>query len=156
VTDMTEPKVLEFTLATEDFDRSLLPSDARVQGTTAFRDAVKRYLGDEFTRFGGWCQVEVDDRLIKVVWTPDRQAPNEIDQIIGKLERGEHASAIMLLQLLLSDRPADVSILYNLGMALSDVGRLDEAEPHLRRALDAAPDFTNARVALGVALQRHG
>jgi tetratricopeptide (TPR) repeat protein len=58
--------------------------------------------------------------------------------------------------LLLSDRPADVSILYNLGMALSDVGRLDDAEFHLRRALDIAPDFTNARVALGVALQRHG
>jgi hypothetical protein len=89
----------------------------------AFQQAVERYLRDEFTRLGGWCQVEVDDRLIKVSWTPDRQAPNELGQIIAKLEGGERASAIMLLQLLLSDRPADVSILYNLGMALSDVSR---------------------------------
>lgn len=106
---------------------------------------MKRYLRDQFTHLGGWSQVEVDDRLIKVSWTPDRQAPNELDQIIAKLERGEHAGAITLLQLLLSDRPADVSILYNLGMALSDVGRLEDAELHLRRALDIAPDFTNAR-----------
>lgn len=153
---MSEPKVLEFTLATEDFDQSLLPPNARARGTTAYRDAVKRYLRDEFTHLGGWSQVDVDDRLIKVSWTPDRQAPNELDQIIAKLERGERAGAITLLQLLLSDRPADVSILYNLGMALSDVGRLDEAERHLRRAVDIAPDLTNARVALGVALQRHG
>lgn len=153
---MGDPKVLEFTLATEDFDQSLLPPNARARGTTAFREAVKRYLRDEFTHLGGWSQVEVDDRLIKVSWTPDRQAPNELDQIIAKLQRGERAGAITLLQLLLSDRPADVSILYNLGMALSDTGRLGEAEHHLRRALDIAPDFTNARVALGVALQRHG
>jgi Flp pilus assembly protein TadD len=153
---MSEPKVLEFTLAARDFDQSLLPPNARAQRTTAFREAVKRYLQDEFTHLGGWCRVEVDDRLIKVSWTPNRQAPNEVDQIIAKLERGEHASAIMLLQLLLSDRPADVSILYNLGMALSDVGRLDDAELHLRRALDIAPEYTNARVALGVALERHG
>jgi Flp pilus assembly protein TadD len=156
VTYMSEPKVLEFTLPTGDFDQSLLPPDARVQGTTAFREAVRQYLQDEFTHLGGWSQVEADDRLVKVSWTPNRQAPNELDQVIAKLERGEQASAIMLLQLLLSDRPADVSILYNLGMALSDVGRLDEAELHLRRALDIAPDLTNARVALGVALQRHG
>ena len=156
MTHMSEPKVLEFTLAAGDFDQSLLPPNARAQGTTAFREAVKRYLQDEFTHLGGWCQVDVDDRLIRVSWTPNRQAPDELDQIIAKLERGERSGAIMLLQLLLSDRPADVSILYNLGMGLSDVGRLDDAEIHLRRALDIAPDFTNARVALGVALQRHG
>ena len=41
-------------------------------------------------------------------------------------------------------------------MALSDAGRLDEAERHLNRALEIEPGFSNARVALGVALQRRG
>lgn len=47
-----------------------------------------------------------------------------------------------------------MSILYNLGMALSDLGRLSEAVEHLSRACALAPALTNARVALGVALQR--
>jgi tetratricopeptide (TPR) repeat protein len=41
-------------------------------------------------------------------------------------------------------------------MALSDTGQLDDAVNHLRRAIALAGDFTNARVALGVALQRQG
>ena len=56
----------------------------------------------------------------------------------------------------MSDRPNDVNLLYNLGMALSDTGQLDDAVNHLRRAVMLAVDFTNARVALGVALQRQG
>ena len=45
---MTDPNVLKFTLATEDFDLSLLPSSARQRGTALFRDAVKAYLTAEF------------------------------------------------------------------------------------------------------------
>jgi len=53
-------------------------------------------------------------------------------------------------------KPNDVNLLYNLGMALSDTGQLDDAVNHLRRAVTLADDFTNARIALGVALQRQG
>lgn len=49
-----------------------------------------------------------------------------------------------------------MNLLYNLGMALSDTGQLDDAVNHLSRAVTLADDFTNARIALGVALQRQG
>ena len=60
----------------------------------------------------------------------------------------------MLMELLLSDSPDDTNILYNLGMALSDLGKLDEAIRYLRHLVDLAPDHVNGRVALGVALMR--
>ena len=153
---MPKADALTFTLATDDFDVSLLPPEARDRSTTAFRDAVQAYLQGEFGRFGGWNSARVDARTIEVSWTPDRQPPDPVEQIVGKLQRGEHAGAITLLQLFLSDRPQDVNLLYSLGMALSDVGKLAEAEQYLQRAVELAPDMINARVALGVALQRQG
>jgi len=151
---MPKPDALTFTLATEDFDVSLLPAHARDRNTPAFRDAVRSYLQDEFKRFGGWSSAQVDAERIELSWTPDRQPPDPLEQIIGKLQRKDYSGAITLLQLFLSDRPNDVNLLYNLGMALSDVGRLAEAEEHLQHVIELAPDHVNARVALGVALQR--
>ncbi len=153
---MSKPDALSFTLATEDFDVSLLPAHARDRNTPAFRDAVRSYLQNEFKGFGGWSSVQVDAERIEVSWTPDRQPPDPLEQIIGKLQRRDYGGAITLLQLFLSDRPNDVTLLYNLGMALSDVGRLAEAEEHLQHLISVAPDHVNARVALGVALQRQG
>jgi tetratricopeptide (TPR) repeat protein len=151
---MPQADALTFTLATDDFDVSLLPPDARDRNTRAFREAVRSYLQEEFNRFGGWNSVQVDAQKIEVSWTPDRQPPDPVEQVVDKLRRGEYNGAITLLQLFLSDRPNDVNLLYNLGMALSDVGKPAEAEEHLERAIELAPNLINARVALGVALQR--
>jgi Flp pilus assembly protein TadD len=153
---MPQTDALTFTLATDDFDVSLLPPHAHDRNTPAFREAVRSYLQEEFNRFGGWSSVQVDAQKIEVSWTPDRQPPDPVEQVIGKLRRGEYSGAITLLQLFLSDRPDDVNLLYNLGMALSDVGKLAEAEEHLQHLIELAPDHVNARVALGVALQRQG
>jgi Flp pilus assembly protein TadD len=153
---MANADTFAFTLATDDFDVSLLPPHARDRSAPAFREAVRAYLQDEFNRFGGWSRIQVDATTIEVSWTPDRQPPDPLEQVIGKLRRGDYGGAITLLQLFLSDRPNDVTILYNLGMALSDVGRLVEAQGHLQRAIELAPDNINARVAMGVALQRQG
>jgi len=153
---MAGSSLFKFTLALDDFDVSLLPADAQQRGTPAFRDAIKKYFNDEFSRMGGWSSVEVDNHVIEVNWTPERQAADPLAQIVEKLNRAEYPGAIMLLRLFLSDRPNDVNLLYNLGMALSDTGQTDDAVDHLRRAVTSAPDFANARVALGVALQRLG
>jgi tetratricopeptide (TPR) repeat protein len=153
---MADPSLLKFTLATDDFDASLLPAETRQRGTPAFRDAVKSYLTAEFGRFGGWNSIDVDNHIIEVSWTPDRAPANPLAQIVEKLQRSDYPGAITLLRLFLSDQPNDVNLLYNLGMALSDIGQLDDAVKHLRRAVTLASDFINARVALGVALQRQG
>ena len=60
------------------------------------------------------------------------------------------------MQLLLSERPEDPDLLYNLGMALSDGEQPDLAERYLRRLVRVDPEYTNGYAALGVALQRQG
>lgn len=153
---MADPSLVKFTLAIDDFDSALLPLDGQQRGTPEFREAVKKYLTGEFNRMGGWSSVAVDDRLIEVSWTPDRQPADPLAQVVEKLKNREYAGAITLLRLFLSDRPDDVNLLYNLGMALSDTGQWHDAVDHLRRALRLADGFTDARIALGVALQRQG
>ena len=67
-----------------------------------------------------------------------------------KLEGGQFAEAIELLEKLRRYQPDEMVVLYNLGMALSDTGQFDKAEQILRNAVKVAPDHVNARVALGV------
>jgi Flp pilus assembly protein TadD len=147
---------LEFTISADDFDLSLLPPEARTRRTAAFRDAVREYLRRQFQACGGWSDVLVDDWNIHVTWAPDGAAADPLEQIVRRLRHGDCHRAVTLLQLFLSDRPNDVSLLYNLGVALSDMGRLEEAERYLRRAVELAPAMTGASVALGSALQRSG
>lgn len=146
--------MLTLTIPTESFDRTLLPEDARQLGTPEFRGAVKRYFDQQLGSVGGWREIRVGERSIDVRWTPSGTPADAIEHAIQKLRAGEYRNAVVLLQLLLSDQPNDVSILYNLGMALSDLGRLGEAVEYLSRTLSLAPAFVNAKVALGVALQR--
>jgi Flp pilus assembly protein TadD len=146
--------MLTVTIPIESFDRTLLPEGAREPGTLEFRGAVKRYLDQQLNSVGGWREVRVGERSIDVRWTPAGTPADAVEHAIQKLKAGEYHSAVVLLQLLLSDQPHDVSILYNLGMALSDLGRLGAAVEHLTHASTLAPDFVNAKVALGVALQR--
>jgi tetratricopeptide (TPR) repeat protein len=143
-----------FTIAPDAFDVTLLPSEARTPGTAVFREAVNAFLQEAFRGFGGRATIFVDDRRIAVSWNPDPTPSDPLEVIAGKLREGRTAEGIQLLQFLLSRQPDDVNILYNLGMALSDAGRLDEAVTHLRRAVELAPAFANGLVALGVALSR--
>ncbi len=147
---------LSFSIAATAFDPSLLPEAARQVGTPAFREAVNTFLATEFKGFGGHATIRVDDQTIAVVWNPDSQRPNPMAAIVQKLQQGKQAEGIQLLELLLSNRPDNHSVLYNLGLALSDAGRLERAEQCLRRAAELNPKDANIPVALGVALGRMG
>jgi predicted Zn-dependent protease len=147
---------LEFTITTDDFDLTLLPPQARTRATAAFREAVRDFLRREFQSFGGCATVQVDDWNIQVTWTPGREAPDPLEQVIRRLRLGEYGPAVTLLELFLSDRPDQVSLLYNLGVALRDTGKPLKAERYLRRAVELAPAMTNACVALGGVLQQNG
>jgi tetratricopeptide (TPR) repeat protein len=147
---------LSFSIAATTFDASLLPEAARQVGTLAFREAVSGFLAAEFKGFGGHATCKVDDQTISVVWNPDSQRPNPMAAIVQKLREGKQAEGIQLLELVLSNRPDDSVALYNLGLALSDAGRLERAEQCLRRAAKLNPNDVNISVALGVALGRMG
>ncbi|MEQ2005173.1 MAG: tetratricopeptide repeat protein [Limisphaerales bacterium] len=147
---------LSFSIAASAFDTSLLPAAARQAGTPAFREAINGFLAGEFKGFGGHATIRVDDQTISVAWDPDSQRPNPMAAIVQKLQQGKQAEGIQLLELFLSNHPDDPVVLYNLGLALSDAGRLERAEHCLRQAAELNPNDTNIPVALGMALGRMG
>ena len=144
----------EFSIAPEDFDLSLLPPNARRVGTPEFRQAVNDYLKREFGGFGGTARIVVGDEVIGVSWDAEPKRFDPLEIAVGKLKRGQYKEGIQLLELVRSKTPDDPAVLYNLGMALSETGRLDRAVGCLRRLVALEPDQANGRVALAVALVR--
>ncbi len=143
-----------FVLSVNDFNKSVLPSHARTPGTDEFSHEVSQFFQREFADFAGRARILVDDKKIEVSWQSDPNRPHPLQLVQQRLEAGKHAEAIELLEKLRRYQPNDVAVLYNLGVALSDVGKLDKAEQVLGRAVAVTPDHVNARVALGVALAR--
>ena len=147
---------LDFTVATRDFDLHLLPEDSRDIGTDRFAAAVAHYFGHQFDPMGGNAMVSVSPQEIVVSWTPDAMSVEPADYAVSLLNGGRQSEAIPLLRLLLSARPDDGTVLYNLGIAESDLGEMEAAISHLRRATEIDSKDANAYVALGVAQQRVG
>jgi Flp pilus assembly protein TadD len=147
---------IEFTIALRDFDQSLLPEDSRAVGTAPFAEAVANYFGHQFETMGGSAVVAINQEEITVSWMPDGMSRGPIDYAVSLLNEGRHAEAIPFLRLLLSARPDDGVVLYNLGLAESDQGDLDAAVRHLTRATEIDPNDANALIGLGVVQRRVG
>ncbi len=151
---MIRQRTHHFNLDVSAFDPSVLPEGSRIRGTPSFIEAVREYLDRHFASWGGLRTVVVDDRRIEITWKPRGRESDPLDLIVAQLKAGDYPGGVTMMQLLLSERVDDVPILYNLGMALSDMGRLDEAERYLRQARLLNTDDANIHVALGVALAR--
>lgn len=90
---------------------------------------------------------------VDIIWRPNTDTdPHQ--QIADMMRTGNHADGILLLELFLSDDPADTTALFNLGMAYSDQGEWHRAIEVLRKLIEYEPQHTNGLVALGVALLR--
>lgn len=150
------PEEYSYQITVEDVDKALLPADARTPGTDAFRVAVTRLIEKDYASFGGYVRIVVSDATIQVYWRSDPKAPDPMGVALRKLREGEYEEGVRLLEYFRLQQPDNMEVLYNLGLALSDLGRLQEAEKHLRRAVVLAPTDTNALVGLGVALIRQG
>ena len=81
---------------------------------------------------------------------------NSINFAVDLLKKGDVYFAIPILEAMLRVKPDNTAILYNLGMALSDQDRLDDAVTVLRRHTELAPSNPFGWTALGVALGRMG
>lgn len=144
-------------LSWDDFDLSVLPPEARRGKPAARRNAASDFLRRQFHRLGGIVQkIEFPPGDIQVTWLPPDYGPDPLLAIAPMLTAGDYAEGVILLRLFLSDDPDNPDILYNLGMALSDMGQLEEAVAHLRRLMEVEPDHVNGRIALGVAFARLG
>jgi tetratricopeptide (TPR) repeat protein len=149
-------KPLVFTLAVGDFDIELLPESSRSTDSEEFSAAVVRFYESEFAPLGGRVDCTVRDGLIRVAWTPSGAVEDLFDEGTDLLVRGERRRGAEMLRALVAVEPRNSAALFNLGMALSDLGDLEEAKLHLVRLLHLEPDNINALVALGVALVRSG
>lgn len=98
--------------------------------------------------------IKFDDAELKVVWIPDGGIV-PIQSLIGMLEKGQYLQAAFLMEVFLTCEDDNPSLLYNLGMAYSDMGKLDRAQLLLQKLLEVEPGNVNGRVAYGVALMRN-
>jgi len=138
-----------------EFDLSLLPEQARQPGTDAFRDAVVAFFQHELHPTAEFIQVAVDGQAIRVAWRADAEV-DPLRLAVARLQAGDYPRGVQLLRITLRLKPEDARVRYNLGMALSDLGQLDEALDQLKQAAQAEPGIADIQVALGVALYRKG
>jgi tetratricopeptide (TPR) repeat protein len=148
------PDTESYLLSVDDFDKSRLPAHARSPVTAAFKEEVSRLISKDFEGFSGFVRIIVGDAFIEVHYRRDSESTDLVDLAVTRLNSRKYQEGIRLLRMVLSRTPDNLSALGNLGMALSDLGQLDEAELHLRRALKISPESVNVRIALGVALAR--
>ena len=144
---------IEFTTALDDFDTARLPAGSRQPGTAAFKAAVARFYEDEFAEAEGTVAVQVTEAEIQVKWIP-KEGADLLKYAVRLLSAGDYHAGVPLLQSLNEADPSNEIVLFNLGMAESDLGRLNEARAHLEKAVSTDPQYAAAWVALGVSQQR--
>lgn len=143
-----------FKIPTNRFDLNLLPPDARQIGTEAFKGAVTMHLAAEYALKGQTAIITVDDAEISVTTIPaDTDA---LQFVLSMLQRGEIAEAVPMLESLSKTAPDDVNILYNLGIAYSELRQYDEAIIRLKKAVRLQPSHAHSWVGIGVAYMRMG
>ncbi|NLD44026.1 MAG: tetratricopeptide repeat protein [Chloroflexi bacterium] len=149
-----EPRRLLLNLSPEM--RKLLSDRVHFTGAPDAGD-LEEYLRHLATQLPGAVdRVSVTGDRASLSWAFSGAAPEAIDAAVAALQRGDVVDGVVLMELLLSDSPSDTTILYNLGMAYSDLGLLERSIYLQRRAVTLEPQLANARVALGVALARQG
>ncbi|HEV2081055.1 MAG TPA: tetratricopeptide repeat protein [Brevundimonas sp.] len=86
-----------------------------------------------------------------------RQDPTALyEAAVADRRAGRPAQAVDRLRAVLAARPDDVDARLQLGLALIDLGRLDEAEAELLRVVERAPAYVDAHVALTRIARRRG
>lgn len=143
-----------FEIAVGDFDLNLIPDAARTPGSERFEAAVKEFYTNQLRKIADSYNVGIEGGKIRVTWRKDSLRPDALNVAVSALEKGDYATGVQILEFLLPSRGQDTMIHYNLGMAYSQTGRLDQAVKHLKRAVELAKDHVNAKVALGVAYTR--
>lgn len=150
---MNDPASVEIPL--EDFDLSLLPEHARDRGTPAFRDEVVAFFRRELQPTAQSLQVAIDSQLIRIAWH-GKDPVDPLALAVARLKAGDYPRGVQLLRVALRLGRDEAKVRFNLGMALSDLGELDEALDHLHKAAEAEPRQPDILVALALVVYRKG
>jgi Flp pilus assembly protein TadD len=150
-----DPLLNKFVMPIDSYDVTLLPPDKRNPNSPDFPLAISKQLTEELSAFGAKARIIVGPEFIEIEWDPT----SEID-IVGAavklLRSGNYRSGVPLMQNVLVSDPDNTVVLFNLGMALSDLGDLADAITHLNRLVELQPGNPDAWIALGVAQNRNG
>ena len=146
----------EVQLALSEFDRSQLTESQRGLQGDDFRRAVQDHVSAELIGENGAAEVVVTQDRIIIRWTASSEAKTLSERGIDYLKEGNYEKGIATLRIALQKNPTDSDALFNLAMALSDQGALDEAVIFLKRCLLTNPTHAHGWVALGVAQARIG
>lgn len=144
----------EFKIPLHRFDVNLLPPEARQVGTDAFKTAVMLHFAAEYAAQGQTAMVTVDDKDITVMAFPAEATA--LDFVLPMLRTGKIAEAVPYLESLTKSAPENPDVLYNLGIAYSELKQYDEAIIRLKRAVQLDPGHAHAWVGIGNAYHRMG
>ena len=144
----------EVQLALDEFDRNQLPETQRTLSGDAFREAVREHFTDQFAGQGGGAEIVVTADRIIIRWSDSAESKPLAKRGIDFLMAGDYEKGIGMLRVALKRDPSDPDALFNLAMALSDQGGMDEAVALLERLLAEHPSHAHGWVALGVAQAR--
>lgn len=138
----------------EDIDQSFLPGGKFDLKSEQHYKLVE----DKFRRDGGadglFTDVNFDGLVVQV--SPNSEAEKELLECIELLQLGGYNPAIHRLALLLEKYPNNIHALYNYGMALREVGKVDQSIDVLHTATEIVPNHVHAWVALAVSNQTVG
>lgn len=124
------------------------------RGTPEFEQAVIAHFALDYARRGCNALVTVDADFVRGIAVPEHGMEPK-DYVLGLLRAGFLEDALPLLQAL-SGMLNDADIEYNLGICLSELGRVGDSLAPLQRCLALDTDYVNAWVGQGVALSRLG
>jgi Flp pilus assembly protein TadD len=145
----------EVQLALSEFDRTRLPEAQRNLTGDAFKQAVREQLSKEFASDKGAAEVIVTGDRIIIRWDAAEKLRSGSERGVELLKAGDYDRGISTLESVARRQPNDATARLNLGMALSDQGRLNEALEHLQQVILLSPDDSRGWVALGVARARN-
>jgi tetratricopeptide (TPR) repeat protein len=134
---------------------SFFPGHIQDLKEAEYNQAVSRIVRSLMDNVSGLIHsLTINRDTVKIDWEYIDNGISPQDSIVLLLNKKQYSDAILLSEIMLSDNPDQIEYLYNLGMAYSDIGEIDEAIKNLTGVLDIEPMHINARVALGVALTR--
>lgn len=134
----------------DDLDLTGLPS----RDSEGFEQALISRYALEYAQRGWNALVTLDDNYVRVIGIPEGSVEPKA-YVIGLLQHGFLDDALPILEAM-SGMLNDADIEYNLGICLSELGRIDECLSPLLRCIELDAAYANAYIGLGVAYGRLG
>ena len=141
--------------APEIFQRTLTSLDLPGLPPTTdsgFEEAVIMQFAMQYAAKGWTAAVVVSEGMVRVVAVP-QQGIEPKTYLLGLLQHGYIEDALPGLEAMYG-MVDDSDICFNYGVALSELGRVEESLAPLNKCLKLDPSYDNAAIAIGVAISK--